>query len=74
MKPLHPRALGESLDGRLLAKCKAVVQAMMPRARVVLFGSRARGDARPDSDYDLMIVSAGGGVARPSAARARRAL
>lgn len=25
--------------------------------RVLLFGSRARGDARPDSDYDLLIVT-----------------
>ncbi|MBI3268475.1 MAG: nucleotidyltransferase domain-containing protein [Planctomycetes bacterium] len=24
--------------------------------RIVLFGSRARGDARPDSDIDLLIV------------------
>ena len=24
--------------------------------KVVLFGSRARGDARPDSDYDLLVV------------------
>jgi uncharacterized protein len=23
--------------------------------RVVLFGSRARGDARPDSDYDVLV-------------------
>src|SRR5665213_1654969 len=26
--------------------------------RVILFGSRARGDARPDSDFDLLIVQA----------------
>ncbi len=26
--------------------------------RVILFGSRARGDNRADSDYDLLIVSA----------------
>ncbi|HWY16410.1 MAG TPA: nucleotidyltransferase domain-containing protein [Rhizomicrobium sp.] len=24
-------------------------------ARIVLFGSRARGDARPDSDYDVAV-------------------
>ena len=24
---------------------------------VILFGSRARGDHRPDSDYDLLVVS-----------------
>ena len=27
--------------------------------RIILFGSRARGDARPDSDFDLLIVQAG---------------
>lgn len=26
-------------------------------ARLLLFGSRARGDARSDSDYDLLVVS-----------------
>ena len=25
--------------------------------RVLLFGSRARGDARPDSDYDIIVVA-----------------
>jgi predicted nucleotidyltransferase len=24
--------------------------------KIILFGSRARGDARPDSDYDILVV------------------
>jgi len=27
-----------------------------PRSRVILFGSHARGDARPDSDLDFLVV------------------
>ena len=32
-----------------------VVSILSPR-RIILFGSRARGDARSDSDYDLAVV------------------
>ncbi|MCR6630683.1 MAG: nucleotidyltransferase domain-containing protein [Magnetospirillum sp.] len=34
---------------------KQVVSVFGPR-QVILFGSRARGDARDDSDYDLVVV------------------
>jgi predicted nucleotidyltransferase len=34
---------------------KSVVDYFNPR-KVILFGSRARGDARPDSDHDLLVV------------------
>lgn len=33
-----------------------LVKALDPVA-IYLFGSRARGDARPDSDFDLMVVT-----------------
>jgi predicted nucleotidyltransferase len=34
-----------------------IVEAFRP-TRIILFGSRARGDARPDSDLDLMVEMA----------------
>src|SRR5579875_2265339 len=34
---------------------RRLVEAFHPE-RIYLFGSRARGDARPDSDYDLMVI------------------
>ena len=35
----------------------AALAGVRPRpSRVVLFGSRARGEARPDSDIDLLVV------------------
>jgi len=43
----------EALD-RAVAR---IVDAMRPEA-IYLFGNRARGDARGDSDYDLLVVVA----------------
>jgi len=32
------------------------ITATVQPERIVLFGSRARGDARPGSDYDLLVI------------------
>ena len=35
---------------------KRLAREVPPRSRVVLFGSRARGEAGEDSDFDLLVI------------------
>ncbi|NBB78536.1 MAG: hypothetical protein GVY36_03710 [Verrucomicrobia bacterium] len=50
-----------------------IVQAVDPEG-VVLFGSQARGDAAPTSDYDIALVFSSREQVRPGLRRAHRAL
>jgi uncharacterized protein len=47
---------GHGADRDLLVECKDAVRQVAPEAQLILYGSRARGDARDDSDYDLLVV------------------
>jgi predicted nucleotidyltransferase len=67
-----PVSLSNQRDS--LVRCLEAMDAVMPLKAVYLFGSHARGDARPDSDVDLCLV-ADGATAQLEAARAfRRAM
>ncbi|MFA6110222.1 MAG: nucleotidyltransferase domain-containing protein [Candidatus Latescibacterota bacterium] len=58
----------------MMRACLAAFEAVMPLEAVYLFGSHARGDARPDSDVDLCLVSEGAERQLEAAARFRHAL
>jgi predicted nucleotidyltransferase len=45
-----------SFDKSVLNMCKTAVKKVVPDADIVLFGSRARGDAQEYSDYDILIL------------------
>lgn len=42
-----------------LRRCLEAMHAALPLRQVILFGSHARGEARPDSDVDLCLVADG---------------
>jgi len=58
--PITPTARPSStsyvVDEPLLRTIAAEIQAVIPGAQVRLFGSRARGTERPDSDLDLLVT------------------
>lgn len=52
-----PASLRDQAD--VLRQCIEAFNRVRPVQAVYLFGSHARGDARPDSDVDLCIVAEG---------------
>jgi predicted nucleotidyltransferase len=43
-------------DADLLQRCKTAIRNIAKDADVILYGSRARGNANKDSDYDILII------------------
>lgn len=65
----YGRGVRSAEDDRLFADVKRRLAAAPGVRKVVVFGSRARGDARPDSDLDLVVVA---DVAGSAGERCRR--
>lgn len=47
---------GGETDKVLLDRCRRAIRRAVPDADVILYGSRARGDANEHSDYDILVL------------------
>lgn len=43
-------------NNNILNQIRKKLRVLAPNARAVLFGSRARGDAKPASDWDILVL------------------
>jgi predicted nucleotidyltransferase len=59
MKQLKEVKIGTERERTLLARCRDSIRSIDPSAEIILYGSRARGDGNPESDYDLLILTDG---------------
>lgn len=65
--------MDQSTDAQLTEIIRRIVAVSDPQ-RIILFGSQARGDAAPDSDFDLLVVKDKVESPRAESARIYRAL
>jgi uncharacterized protein len=81
-RPWRPSATGVARlgyldlmsDETLIAEAARRLSEAAPDARVILFGSRARGEGRPGSDLDLLVIEPDLASRRAEFVRLREAL
>jgi len=44
-------------DNNIAKRIRTSIETIDPKAQVIIFGSRARGDAKDESDWDILILT-----------------
>ena len=57
MKTLEQTQVLSEGDKALLHTVKQAIQKLLPTATILLYGSKARGTAEPESDYDILVLT-----------------
>lgn len=52
-RQVNPKIINE----KIISKVKDAVSSVIPDAEIILYGSRARGDATEFSDWDFLVLS-----------------